>query len=874
MVLRLLSLLVPERWRASVMRDLSEEARNRTRLAARPWMAFQLAAIARRLRSRAIRESLPSVHGLFTGFHRDIAAALRQLRRSPSSTIVSIGTLALAVAAVVTVTAILQRTVLHPLPFAEAERLTAIWRVDPASPQNWLATTPGDVVEWKREAQAFDRLVAAQNISMAFTGFADGGAPLMRRVTHGWFETLGVTPARGRTFSADEDRPNGPPVAMLSYATWQERFAGRDDVVGQAVELDNAAYTIVGILPQAYYNPVFALLDAPQVFLPLGLADAGETRAANTLLTIGRLAPGATRDEADAEIRRLSESQALAHPETNRQFRATVQPLDEQLVRPVRTPLILLLIAVIGLLIAACGNAANLQLVRALGRRQEHAVQQALGASSLRLMLQQLSECLMVAGVAGVIAVGLAAVAGPAAQRLTPPGFLAPSVTFDLGADALLMAVVITLIAGLLSSIPAVLVSSRRLVGTELGAGAMRSVGTRERRQWASVLVAAEVAVAVILLTGAGLAIAGMAQLQRAPLGFIEHDALTFRVSTRGPAFVDAEARYTFFERILEEFRAVPGVTDAGGMNTLPIFGQFNERPAVRADIADRPAADAAPRVAVIPVSDGFFGAMGMALRDGRDLTRDDRMDAPPAAVLSRSAATRLFGSDRATGRAFLLYEGTRQRRIEVVGVVDDVRSSTDPTLYTVIAYVPWRQAPAPSAFGFVLRSPESPDVVTQQARAAVARVNRSMPLYMPRPLSDIAAGLVATPRFTSALLAAFAMLGLVLVASGLYGTIAHLVTERRREMGVRLALGATRSGVLRLVLTDGLRPALVGLALGWVGALGFGQVIARVVAGTPAFQWSLFVGLPVGLLGLCAIASFVPAHRATRVDPTTAIRA
>jgi putative ABC transport system permease protein len=242
--------------------------------------------------------------------------------------------------------------------------------------------------------------------------------------------------------------------------------------------------------------------------------------------------------------------------------------------------------------------------------------------------------------------------------------------------------------------------------------------------------------------------------------------------------------------------------------------------------------------------------------------------------VLSRTAATRLFGSDRAIGRSIALIEGTRERRVEVVGVVNDVRSSTDPTRYTTVAYTPIRQGPAPPSFSFVLRSPETPAVVSQQAQAAVARVNQSMPVYLARPLDQVAAGLVATSRFTSALLTTFAFLGVALVASGLYGTIAHLVAERRREMGVRVALGATRMSVLRLVLTDGLRPALMGLAVGWVGALGFGQVIARVVAGTPAFQWSLFLALPAGLFGLCALASLVPALRATRVDPTTALRA
>jgi putative ABC transport system permease protein len=868
-----LSRVVPVKWRQTALSDLREEAA-RSDGRSPIWITRHLLAIGIRLRRRTLRDALPSSTGVFTGFQRDMVAAVRLLRRSPGSTMIAIGTLAVSVAAVVVVTAILQRTVLNPLPFSNVDRLTAIWRVDPATPQNWLNTTAGDFVEWRRGAESFESLVAAQNISMTFTGFADGGAPLMRRVTHGWFETLGVSPVLGRTFSRDEDVANGPPVAMLSYATWQQRFAARQDVVGTSVELDSRAYTIVGVLPSTYYNPVFRLVDEPQVFLPLGLADAGESRAATNLLAVGRLAPGRTLDDAHAEIARMADAQAQAYPDTNRQFRAIVQPLDEQLVRPVRTPLALLLVAVTALLVAACGNVANLHLVRALGRRQEHAVQQALGASRLRLFLQQLVEAMMIAGVSGVIAVGLAAVAGPAVQQLAPPGFLAPQIAFELTPAALAMAVLITFAAGLLSSIPALLTSLRRLVGTELSAGAVRSVGTRERRRWASGLVAAEITVAVVLLGGAGLTVLGMDALLSASHGFDERGALTFRVSTRGPEFSQPESRYLFFERVLEEFRRVPGVSAAGGANALPIFDQFNERPAFRVDVADRPAPGLEPRVSLLPVTDGFFDAMGMTVEDGRDLDITDRMNTPNVTVLSRTAATRLFGSDRAIGRSIALIEGTRERRVEVVGVVNDVRSSTDPTRYTTVAYTPIRQGPAPPSFGFVLRSPETPAVVSQQAQAAVARVNRSMPVYLARPLDQVAASLVATSRFTSALLTTFAFLGVALVASGLYGTIAHLVAERRREMGVRVALGATRMSVLRLVLTDGLRPALMGLALGWVGALGFGQVIARVVAGTPAFQWSLFLALPAGLFGLCALASLVPALRATRVDPTTALRA
>ncbi len=867
-MLRFLSLLVPVRWRVHVLRDLQEEGRS-------AWAtAWHMVAIALRLRARALTQRLPSMDGVFVGFLRsDIQVVWRHLRRSPGSAVISVVTLSVAVAAVVIVVAVVDRTIINPLPFKDPGRLTAIWRIDPQSPNNWLNTTRGDVAEWRRDVTTLTPIVAAQNFSMTFTGFEDGGAPLMRRVSHRWFETLGITPVVGRTFTADEDRPNGPPVAMISYDTWQRRFAGRHDVTGRSVELDNVSYSIVGVTPQHYYNPVFPLVDLPEAFLPLGLAEAGESRSAPTLLTIGRLAPDATIADAQTELMRVSERQAVAAPDTNHQFRATVQPLDEQLVRPLRTPLLLLLVAVVGLFVAACGNVANLTLVRVLARRQAHAVQQALGASRLRIMLQTFAESVIVAAVSGTIAMAVAATAGPAVQGLTPPGFLTPTVTFALGPAALVMAALITVIAALLSSLPALISCARPFIGTELGAGAVKAVGGRERRAWAGTLVAIEMAVATVLLSGAGLAALGFAHLRDAPHGFDPLNALTFRVSTRGPDFVSPESRFQFFERLHDEFRLIPGVTAAGGMNALPVFGQFGERGAYRSDAVTPPEPGREPRVTVIPVTPGFFDAMGISLRDGRDVSTNDRTDAPAVAVLSRTAAARLFGTDEPVARSFVLVEGTRLRRVEVVGEVADVRSSVDPSMYTAVVYLPLRQSPAPTAFGFVLRSEESTATVTRQAQTAVARVNRSMPLFLLRPLTDVAASLEATMRFTSVLLTTFALLGLTLVASGLYGTLAHLVEDRRREMGVRLALGATRANVLRLVLRDGLRPALTGLAIGWIGALGFGQVIARMVNGTPAFQWSLFLWLPAALLVLGAAASIVPALRATRVDPITALR-
>jgi len=872
LAVRVASLWVPAPWRSQVVSDLADEARAPGRSRSSLWTMRHMVAIGTRLRARAMARRLPSLDGLLTGFIRaDLRAAIRQLWRAPSASIISIITLAVAVSAVVTVYAFLNRTVLHPLAFEDPARLVAVWRMDPASPDAWLAAAPGDFVEWRRDNTSFERLVAGQNISMTFTAFEDGGAPLMRRVSAGWFETLGVVPVLGRPFTADEDVPNGPAVAMLSYDTWQRYYAGRSTVVGESVELDNVAYTIVGVTPEGYFNPVFALVDAPEVFLPLGLRTTGESRATNTLLVAGRLRRDTTLSQAQQELLRISEEQARAHPDTNGQFRATVQPMDEQLVRPLRSPLTLLFIAVLGLFFAACGNVANLQLARTLSRGQEHAVQLALGASRLRLFLQMLAEGATIAALSGAVAVLIVALFGPAVAALMPPGLLMPRLSFALDGQALLAAGLATIVAALLSSLPAMAAVLRRLDGSQLAAGAARSVGSRDRRRWAGALVTIEMAVAVTLLTGAGLALIGFQQLRERPHGFEPADAVTFRVSTRGPEFQAMAARLNFFDRVREELAALPGVDAVGVAGALPIFPQFRQRAAYAADVPIPSGRE--PRISVFPISEGFLDAFGVPLLSGRPVTQDDQPGSPPVTVLSLSAARALFGPADPVGRQIVLMDGDTPRTINVIGVTGDVRSSSDPTVFGSVAYVSWRQAPTPNAMGFVVRSREAPATLFQQSEQAVHRVNRSMPLYVPRTLAQVAASLEATYRFTAILLGVFAGVGLLLVATGIYGTISNLVSDRWREIGVRMALGATRGRVLELVIREGLRPAVTGIGIGWVGAVAFGQVVARAVSGTPAFSWILFLALPALLLLLGALASLMPALRATRVNPTTALR-
>ncbi len=873
-VARLALHLVPERWRSSVALDLEEEARRAGRrgFPADLWRVRQTLAIAGRMHMARWVSHL-SLEGVLTGFvRRDAVAALRHLRRTPVASVVAVLTLSAAVAGVTVVYSVLSHTVLAPLAFPSVDRLVAVYQVDPASPDTWRPVAPGNVADMFRETTVFERLAAARNVSLTFTSFDDGDTPLMRLVSHGWFEMLGVVPVLGRTFTADEDQPNGPHVAMLSEATWRQRFGGDPAIVGRTVELDFVPYTIVGVVPERYENPVFGLVDEPQVWMPLQLPASGADRSFGNHFVAGRLRDGVSLGDAQAELTRLADGLAEAQPDTNGQVQALVTPLDENVVRPVRTPVLFMFGAVLVVFVAACGNVSTLMLARAVGRRQAIAVQQALGAPRLRLVLQVILEHLMLSVAAGLLAVWLAWGVGRSILLLVPEGFLAPRFAFSMDGWTVVFAACATVAAGLLASLPSVVALSKR-VESEVMETTIRTVGSRRRRLWFDALIGLEVAGAAVLLLGAGLVAIGFERMQSADAGFDADRAITFRVSTRGAAYVDGARRFEFFERVIDAFSAVPGVRSAGATTVLPVFNQFSE---VGAYASDEPAPEAGrePRVALASVTEGLLETLDVPLVAGRLITSEDRATTQPVVVLSQSAASAIFGARDPLHLRVVLAGRTGGQAAEVVGIVGDVRSAMDPTSRTAFVYQPWRQVGAPVALGFVVRTEGRPESMLSSLREALRGVDRQMPLYQPRTLESVEQQIDARGRFAAALLSAFACLGLLLVVSGIYGTLSHLASGRRREMGVRMALGASRRTVLWLVLADALRPAAAGAAVGLLAAVGFGRAAAAAVSGTPAFSLPVFAGLPLLLLLVVAASSLMPARRATRVDPTVALRA
>lgn len=871
-VLRVALRCVPERWRDSVTEDLHEEAERRglSGRALEAWLVLHALGIGARLRLEPFIPRAPT-EGVLTGFLRhDVVAAFRHLRRTRAASAVIVLTIAAAVAGVTVVGSVLVHSVLAPLAFPRADRLVAVYQVNPASPDAWFAVAPGNTADLLKEASTFERVAAARNVSFTFTGFDDGDTPLMRLVSHGWFETLGITPVIGRTFTAEEDRPNGPRVAILSHAAWQQRFGGSVDIVGRTVELDFVPYTIVGVVPEHDESTFMGLVDEPQVWMPLQLPASGGDRSFSNHFIAGLLRAGVSMVRAQAELTRLGEGLAVAYPDTNREVRLLVTPLDESIVRPVRTPVLFMFGVVLVVFVAACGNVSTLMLARSWSRRQDVAIQRALGAPRFRVALQVLVEHLAIAMIAGTLAVGAALVIGRSVVWLVPEGFLAPRFAFSMDGWTLALAGGAAVLAGLVASVPSLLAVGAR-AESDLKASGART--TDVRRLWFSSLIAVEVMGAVILLVAAGLVAAGFDRLRSADAGFEADRALTFRVSTRGPLYADGARRFEFFERVSEAFGGIPGVVSVGATSVLPVFPQFSGLGAYAAD-EPRPDRGREPMVALARVTPGFFEALRIPLVSGRLIRDDDRAGTARVVVLSRSAARAVFGTSDPLHRRVTFQTTPHGDTAEVIGVVGDVRSAVDPTAYTAFVYQPWSQASAPNAIGFVVRTAGAPEASLPLLRAALREVDRQMPLYQPRTLAEIERQIDARGRFAATLLAAFAGLGLVLVASGIYGTLSHMAWARQREMGLRMALGASRSVVLLLVLREAFRPAAAGALVGLLVALAVGRVASSAVSGTPAFSMPIFVGLPAFVILVVALSSLLPARRATRVDPVIALKA
>ena len=793
---------------------------------------------------------------------QDAGYGLRQLRRAPGVAAAAILTLALGIGANAAIFSAVHHILIAHLPYPDQARLVTLWQRDAQAGAD-VPLSPANFVDWRTRSTSLQSIAVAIPYGYNLTGDHEPARLSAWRVTEGFFEALGALPVRGRTFARDEHDSSAANVVVLGHRVWQQRFAGERAVVGRTITLDGAPYTVVGVMGPRFRFPTVA-----DVYTPARIDPTTRSRGATYVRGVARLAPGATLEQAQAEADGIWRDLAERYPRTNRQMTARIIPLHEHLTAAVR-PVLMVLLGAVGLvLLIACTNVANLLLARGVARRRELCVRLALGAGRTRIVRQLLVESCVLAGAGLAAGVALASAAVGAIRRFAP-GDLPRLDEVRLDLPVLGFAVALAL----LTAVACGLAPAWQLGGLgadaalrEQGAGALRLRAARG-------FVAAEVALAMVLLVGAGLLVRSLARVMREELGFAPEHRLALTAHF-WEEFPDTVRRSLFVQQAEERLRALPGVRSAGAANALPLSreGSDMDPPFV---IEGRPVLlpGEEPSAILTIATPGYFGAMGIALRRGRLFTPADGPTAPGVMLISETMARRFWPGEDPLGQRVRALAGSVAGSREIVGVVADVRHAGHEEAPRPELYV----AHAQNGFGSMTFVMEAPGDAGSHAAAA----QRAVLELHPRVLFDAAERLdgrlaetLAPRRFALFLMAAFAILAAVLAAIGVYGLFSFAVAQRTGEIGVRMALGADARAVAGMVLREGMALGATGVALGTAGAALLTQAMRRLLYGISPIDPLTFLTLAAVALAAAAAACWVPARRAARVSPVDAMRA
>jgi putative ABC transport system permease protein len=795
---------------------------------------------------------------------QDLRYASRMLVRAPGFTAVVALTLALGIGANTAIFSVVYALLLRPLPYGEPDRIVMVWqdmtgRGGPA--HGW--TTPGNFADLAGEHAVFESVTAIRGWQPTLTGLGDPEPLVGEQVSREYFAVLGVAPARGRAFTAQDDAPGAARVAVISHGLWQRRFGGDPAVLGRQVTLGGEPHEIVGVMPESFRPAVST--DA-EIWRPGRLNRASPARGMVILHMAARLAPGVDVEQARAAAHSIARQLEQAHPDYNRGVTFTLVPLHDQIVGDIRSSLLVLLAAVGFVLLIACANVANLLLARASGRTREIAVRLALGALRGRIVRQLLTESLLLAVVGGALGLLVGTWGVDALATVVPSNLPAIGGEHGLHVErhVLAFAGAVTLVTGLLFGLMPAIQASRSALGPALkdgGRGSAGSGGQRARRS----LVVAEIAVALVLLVGSGLLLRTFVRLQAADLGFNPSGVLIGEVLTPQIKYPTREALIAFYDRLLERVTALPGVETAALSSIVPLRGDNDVDVAIEGQAPPAPGHETTTWYRL--VSADYLKAMGIPLRRGRGFAPHE---AAPSVVVNETAARRFWPGEDALGRRVRVGSSPW---LTVVGIAGDVSGRGARGEARVEMYVPYWQVAEPG-INIVLKSGGTPESLTGSVRAAVKALDPDMPVSNVAPMTRIVEASIAQPRFLALLVSIFAALAMALAAIGIYGVMSYTVAQRTAEIGVRLALGADRQAVFALVVRDGLLLAAGGIGIGAVGAFVVGRGLSTLLYAVAPGDPATYAATATGLLAVALAATVLPARRATRVDPLTALRA
>ena len=828
--------------------------------------------LARELR-RVERPAEPIIPGInrrtnmIAALWQDLRFGARMLHKQPGFTLIAVFTLALGIGANTAIFSVVYAVLLRPLPFPAPERLVVLATTGTQVDFRAGVAYP-DYVDWRDRTRSFEDTACFLNTGFNLTGVETAVSVPGRRVNWNFFQILGVKPQIGRLFAAQDDQPSATPTAVISYGLWREKFGGDAAVIGKTISLDGNPFTVIGVAP-----PGFELLRRDDILVPLGLwftPGHNLLRRDNQfpLYALGRLKSGVTLAQARADLSAVGAQLEREYPGTNRGRSGTADKLADLQVKDVRPILLVLMGAVCCVLLIACVNVANLMLVRAAGRERELAVRLALGAGRRRVIRQLLAESSLIAAMGGAAGLLLGAW-GISSLTTLVPRTLAQLDHVRLNQPVLLFTLGISALTGLLFGLLPALRAAGADLNTSLKEGG-RSIARSGWERARKSLLVAEVGLALALLVGAGLMLRTLQQLTRVNPGFNAENLLTLRFSLPNKVY-NIERRLEFFRECRARLEALPGVRSASFVMSLPIERSQWDSPFM---VADKPAPrpGAFPYASFTPVSANYFATMGIQLRAGRAFSEAEMNDTPAVTVINESLARQLWPGANPIGKR--LRQGAADSQAawrEVVGVVADVKQNGLEQEAPLQVYLPLAQRNS-SSVGLVVSTESEPPALAKTVEQTIRSLDKDLPLRS-RSMDELLGNAMARQRLTLTLLAILALLALLLAGAGIYGVMSYAVTERQQELGIRLALGGTARDVLRLVLAQGMKLALLGLALGLCAAFAATRWLQGLLYGVASTDPLTFIGVALLLLLVALLACWIPARRATKVDPLIALR-